>query len=334
MVLEVKIIGACLPSMTDSTSYYRGLGPLGQMCKESNLVVHVLDRYNWATLRQLSCLFMLRPFNKNHVEIFEEAKFNNIPVWIDYDDLLMDMPMSNPSYFTYQKKNTKAQIDFMVKNADVVTVSTQFLAQSLVHLNQNIVVLPNGVDIDAFPYRKINPAPRAKSFFWRGSPTHHKDVWSYADEIVSASEELQDWKFHFIADSLWFLTERMRDEQCYVMEGLPIERYHAHIWRINPSACIVPLHDHPFNRSKSNIAYLEAAFSGAMAIGPDWEEWRHPGVLLYTDQKSFREAMMVVARGEIDVQKINLEAWSYICENFDVKKINVRRRQVFERLIM
>lgn len=330
----MKVIGTALPSTTDAISYYRGLGPLMSMVRDQNIMVHNLDKFNWASLRQLSCLFMQRPYLKNHVEVFNECKYNNIPVWLDYDDLLTDMPTSNPNWFTYEKKSTKDNIEYLVSNADVVTVSTPYLGQQLLKWNENVVVLPNGVDVDAFPYRAADAGERSKTFYWRGSHTHHKDVWTYADEIVAAAEELKEWKYHFLADNLWFLTDRMRNDQCYVTEAMPIERYYAHIWRIYPSACMVPLHDHPFNRSKSNIAYLEATFAGAMTIAPDWEEWRHPGCLLYNDGKSFREAMHVIAKGDVDVRKMANEAWTYVCDNFALNKINVKRRQVFERLIM
>jgi hypothetical protein len=246
----------------------------------------------------------------------------------------MEMPTSNPSWFLYEKDQIKKNIAYMIKYADVVTVSTEFLGQKLIALNPNIVVIQNGFDMDMFPYRSHNAGERTKSFFWRGSPTHHKDVMTFADEVVAAAEELPDWKFHFIADNLWFLTDRMNNEQAYVMEAQTIEKYHAHIWRIKPSACFVPLHECAFNRAKSNIAYLESAFAGGVTIAPDWEEWRHPGVLLYKDQKSFHEAFRVVAKGQIDVVKQNQIAWEYIGDNFSLNKMNQRRRQVFERLVM
>lgn len=330
----MKVIGTALPSTTDAISYYRGLGPLMSMARDQNIMVHNLTQFNWASLRQLSCLFMQRPYTKNHVDIFTECKYNNVPVWLDYDDLLTNMPTANPNWITYEKNDIKKNLEYLITNADVITVSTPYLGQQLLKWNKNVVVLPNGIDIDAFPYRTADCGERAKAFYWRGSHTHHKDVWTYADEIVAAAEEFKDWKFHFMADNLWFLTDRMRHEQTYIVDALPIERYFAHLWRVAASCCIVPLHDHPFNRSKSNIAYLEAVFSGAMAIVPDWEEWRHPGALLYNDNKSFLEAFKVIATGQVDVRKMSNDAWVYICDNFALNKINVKRRQVFERLIM
>lgn len=330
----MRIIGMCLPSATDTTSFYRGVGPLATMAKKSNILVNHMTQYDWSTLRQMSALFMLRPYTANHIEIFAQAKMNNIPVWVDYDDLLTDMPTSNPSYFTYDKASVRKNIEYLIANADVVTVSTTFLAQKWVHLNPNMVVLPNALDLDMLPYRERNAGKRGNTFYWRGSRTHHKDVWMFTEEILRAAEASPDWKFHFLADNLWFLTDRMKHEQAIVMDGMQIEKYYAHIWSVAAAACIVPLHDCPFNKSKSNIAYLEAIFAGGVAIAPDWEEWRHPGALLYKDAKGFENAMSVVARGEVDVEKMNQEAWAYVCDNFSLDKINTKRRQVFERLIM
>lgn len=330
----MRILGVCLPNSLDTVSYYRGLGPLGTMAKGSDIIIHQVESFNWASLRQLSCLFMQRPYNNNHMDIFEEAKINNVPVWVDYDDLLTEMPMSNPAWFQYEKTNVKKNIEKIIEYADVVTVSTRFLGGKFIHLNKNIVVLPNACDLKMFPYREKDAGERAKAFYWRGSNTHHKDVWSYADEIVASAEEFSEWKYHFLADNLWFLTERMKDDQCYVMEAQKIESYYAHIWRIAPSACMVPLHECSFNRSKSNIAYIEAAFAGAVTIAPDWEEWRNPGTLVYNDKKSFYEAIRAVGKGQVDVKKMGQQAWEYVSESLSLEKINVKRRQVFERLTM
>lgn len=332
----LRVIAAQLPARTDAISYYRGLGPLNKMAKENNMLVHQLSSYSWATLGQVSALFMQRPYTKNDKDIFVEAAVNRVPIWLDYDDLLSDIPTSNPCYFEYQKPEVKENIVFMIKAANVVTVSTQFLARQIVHLNPNVVVLPNAFDVDAVPYRDVDKdcGERSKMIYWRGSRTHHKDVWTYKKEILAAAQESKEWKYHFIGDNLWFLTDEMDNEQAIVADVMQIEKFFMHLWRIAPSACIVPLHDCKFNRAKSNIAYLEASMAGAVTIAPAWEEWSHPGIIQYKDNQQFLEAIRLVTSGEIDVRKSSNEAWAYVKQHMSLSKANVKRRQVFERILM
>ena len=62
---------------------------------------------------------------------------------------------------------------------------------------------------------------------------------------------------------------------------------------ISPKYSVFPLVDTPFNRAKSNIAYLEAIMCGAIIVAPDWQEWRHPGVINYTDDFKEKVGYMV-----------------------------------------
>ncbi len=100
-----------------------------------------------------------------------------------------------------------------------------------------------------------------------------------------------------------------------------------------PSAMIFPLHEHPFNRCKSNIAWLEATFAGAACIAPDWAEWRHPGVLNYTDEHSFSDQMNSVMRGDVDVEDLARTSWAYIQDNLTLEKVNKLRWQVVTSLL-
>jgi hypothetical protein len=57
---------------------------------------------------------------------------------------------------------------------------------------------------------------------------------------------------------------------------------------IKPKINVVPLHDNPFNLGKSNIAWLEATYAGAVTLAPDTPEWRKAGVTNYKDEADFK----------------------------------------------
>ena len=98
-----------------------------------------------------------------------------------------------------------------------------------------------------------------------------------------------------------------------------------------PSCLHVPLHDNPFNRAKSNIAWIEGSYAGAVCVVPAW--WNVPGALSYTDGPSYYEAIKSVIKGEVDKKKLNAEAWEFIMDTLPLSKVNVERLQIINSLI-
>lgn len=321
-------LGTHIPNMTDATSLYRAMGPIANMrIQYPDLTTHHLHKYNWATLAELDVLFMQRPYTIDEVGIMEMAKDDGIPVWIDYDDLLLNVPTDNPAYFLYSAAEKVKNMRFLIENADHVTVSTPELKTQIQKLNKNITVIPNAIDMRYFSYRK-EPPKRMRRVAWRGSKTHHRDVFTYCQMIHAKHMEHKAWEWHFIGDNLWFLTDNMVHERTMVVRPLEWPEYFRHMWQIAPAVMMVPLHEHPFNWCKSNIAWLEAAFAGAVTIAPDWGEWQRPGILNFKNETEFGEQLEKVLAGGLDVTAMAKDAWDYIQDNLTLEKVNRVRLEV------
>lgn len=312
-----------IPNMIDASSWYRSMGPLADMRRQMpELTTHHLAKYSWATLAECDAVFLQRPYTHEEVSIIEIAKDVGVPVWVDYDDLLLKLPTDNPGYFLYEthKKNIVSCIQY----ADHVTVSTPELKRFLDKFNKNVTVIPNAIDMRYFKYR-TQPPKRTSRMVWRGSKTHHRDVFTYCQTIFSKHSQYEKWEFQFIGDNLWFLTDNMAHQRTIVMPGKEWPDYFRHIWKIAPAAMLAPLHEHEFNWCKSNIAWLEGSFAGAVTIAPDWEEWQRPGVLTFKNENEFGSQMDKVLSGSINVDKMAKDAWDFIQENLTLQKVNKLR---------
>lgn len=327
---------ACdIPVLHDVTSLYRALGPLAHLRRiDERISNHHLALWHWGTIADHDLVFMQRPYTDDHVGRMEIAKDLGVPVWIDYDDMLWEVPTDNPTYFNYNSQGKLRNLGFLLKNADHVSVSTEFLAKSVRKVNPNVTVIPNALNTHFKLFKERSaPAKRNKAISWRGSRTHHRDVFSFCQTIMDRSQHQKDWNWHFIGDNLWLVTDNMNHKSTFVHEPMDWDAYHKFLCKLAPAAMIVPLSDSPFNRAKSNIAWLEAAFAGAVAIGPDWEEWDHPGVLQYNGEVQFGQRLDAVFRGEVDVVKEAAAAWEYIQEHFTIERTNKLRLQIVESLI-
>lgn len=322
-----------IPNQSDATSFYRGAGPLGYLQRNySDINCKPATRVGWAELVGINVVFMQRPYSQQHKTVVEMANDLNIPVWIDYDDDLFCVPRDNPSFDLYAKKETQKTIAEMIALSDLVTVSTHQLKVNILKLNDNIHVVPNAIDEQCF--HQFTPKERKAIFTWRGSDTHVKDISTYAPEIREAVTENDKWMYLFIGHRPWYLGELDKNRFMY-QPPMDIVEYFKGLKNIQPTSMMVPLADNEFNKCKSNIAWLEAVWSGALAICPDWPEWKKPGAIPYINPKDFKQAIDDV-KGMSD-NRINKEvrrAQEYAMEHFSQRVVSQKRYSLIKQLIM
>ena len=333
--MRANILFIC-PNPDDATSWYRGYGPFGALRRKFpkiNLITGA-SRFTWSLFQMTDITFMQRPYSANHLQIAKMAKDNNNKLWLDYDDDLFTVPQDNPAHGIYNSEKTQKDIATIIAMADVVTVSTQFLKRKLERLNKNIIVINNAFNDNIL--KLFDPKPfksRPKFFNWRGSKTHHRDILVNGEAILSCAEKSlkKKWKWHWTGYNPWYITEGFKEGQVTVTEPLGVVEYHKFIKTIQPTCQIVPLADNKFNRSKSNIAWIEATYSGALTIAPDWEEWRKPGVLTYSDVAGFEHQMeFMMSMSESEFNNRLSSSSEEINENYLLSKINQKRIEVLE----
>ena len=325
-----------IPNIDDDTSFYRAIGPLSDLrTRSTNIIYESFLSHSWATCSMTDAPFMQRPYLDQHFTKFSVYKTNIAkPVWLDYDDDLFNVPVDNPTYRVYKKVNHKKNVQRMLERADVVTVSTIHLANEYSKFKANVVLAPNAFNSHIIP-KMGEWKERQNIIAWRGSDTHMRDLMEFRDEIIAVqnSKECDDWIFHYIGCNPWYITNHTPHEKTFYCEAMDPMEYHKFIFEIAPAAFFVPLHDSIFNRSKSNIAWIEASFAGSACIAPDWEEWRKPGCLLYKDKAGLKKLILDVVTGAIDTRKHAKQSWDYIQNNLTTAHVNSVRQKVIASVL-
>lgn len=336
------------PNPTDATSFYRGYGPLGHLQRwVPDVFFRTVDRFSWASLAFGEAVFMQRPFQSIHVQAAEMTIANKRPLWIDYDDDLLNVPIANPAYAIYRDAQRQKNVLKVTQLADIVTVSTQDLKRKLdpirekAHKESNLgprmpcIVVPNALDECIIQRPKLNEK-RNPILAWRGSSTHDEDMDIYTQHLVILAQKHPNWFFNLIGQPYWKTIKALAlvmGDRLILTESVDVITYMEYLCNLQPAIACVPLADNQFNRSKSNIAHLEFSAAGAAVVAPAWEEWQKPGVLCYNSKAQFGAQLDDLMSGKIDCRKKTEESWQYIEANQTLATVNKLRIGIIEWLM-
>jgi len=355
-----------VPGRNDATSWYRGLGPLFTLNSQVDWLDIVFMRdFDWTAMKLIDVLFMQRPASTDEQTIAKLARQHGRALWVDYDDDLTAVPMENFScYGLYMNDAVQGAIRNIIRLASVVSVTTPYLRDRLANEAgvdpRKFIVIPNAID-DTLPDAnartvRVQDEKKPRLLFWRGSVTHHRDLFEEHAALIAASERLADkpdWKMAFMGYSPWHIAEhwnKRRVEHVPASADAPklngpimykdtgIAEFYQVIKQERIRAFLFPLHDNHLNRAKSNNAWIEAAYAGAVTIAPNWPEWQKPGVITYgpgptahwpTFQKAVGEVM------EVTDQQASAWAyagWAYVYDHLRLSRVNKLRADLLKNL--
>lgn len=307
---KIRILSV-IPNRNDATSFYRSIGPLTELTRRDNINVEVMEpsSVTWAVVAA-SCdiLFLQRPYREEHMVMIDLAKIQGKPVWVDYDDDLFSVPQSNPAHAVYSQDSIRKNIATMIARADVVTVSTEPLKNTLQSaptgpLAKKCEIIRNALPMHIIPPPKELTNKRNKLFCWRGSATHNEDVELWMTDIIKAASEFSDHTFYFQGEVPWRLKKNATKNMQFA-KSIDILEYFQVLGHVQPKAMIVPLANNSFNESKSDIARLEGLWAGALCVGPMMTEWDQSSTFKYDfKQGSLYEQIKKIA--EMDDSTLN-----------------------------
>lgn len=317
------------PNPLDGVSFYRQWGPLSQLHDRVHAVQFPNDpaqisHWTWY-LNYDICLFS-RPHRLQDLAFMEECKKWGLPVWLDYDDALLQIPDDNPVAETFNSDHSKGIIAKCLELSDVITVSSkvqkiQFEKAGL----KKVHLIPNALDDRFLPYAKeFNPKGRIA---WRGSESHLRDLLFYQEPIreMARKTETLFWGIYpsFLNNPRDVKFEKTRNQIDFIRK----------FTEYNPKILMVPLVDHFFNRVKSNLAWLDGTLSGSVCLVPESLEWEEPGQFRYRmgDISDFRYKLMkLLDMPDQSLREMHAESWVFIRKNLMLSKINLLRLQIIE----
>ena len=322
------------PDRGHTCSFYRSGGVAKDLRNKlgANYIIDVMSwpdmPTDWQAISNYDLVMMQRPYMGSMLDFAKRIKSMNIPLWLDYDDNLFTVATENRAWPIFSDLTVQANVKTFLKLADVITVTNEDLKQYYLEYNSNIIVIPNAFNDIIFKVDRV-VAERENTILWRGSDTHIYDIMNYAPAITTCTKQHPEYEFTYVGYYPWFLAG---EKNVNFIKPMEVIDYFHYTNNVHAKAVQVPLVDNNFNRCKSNIAFIEASYWGAVAIIPEW--WGDiPGTLQYNDQESYYEALRKVTEDEVNVKEMNELAWSYIKENLLLSKVNNLRVDLIHNIL-
>ncbi len=286
-----------------------------------------------------------REFPRNlpvYEKIHQIANDHYIPIIYDLDDLLFNLPETHPERQAMDYTAALLPMLSALMQADLVTVSTGKLRETLLDFNENIQVLPNYLDDNLWRFKEPHkPGVDGKPVIigYMGSASHTPDLEMIAPVLL-------DLLGHYgerLLVRIWGteLPEALRDHPQVSWTPAPTNNYRefaAYFQQEQADIFVAPLADNLFNRCKSGLKYLEYSalgtpgvysnldgYAGLITDGEDGflaespAEWKENLVRLI-EEPALREQMGAKARHTVEAGWLlskNIASWKDI---FKVKE--------------
>lgn len=300
----------CSPNSSDATSFYRARGPITYLCRQHDDIQHsYLQNYlkaSWDDLLPHDVIFVQRPSTEKEFNFILIAKRLGKKVWLDYDDLLTDIPPSNPVF--HVNPDCAKWVYECCSVADLITVTTQPIKNKLLHSGcKNIHVVKNAHNDFILPMNLAQKDGQLKQpkIVWRGGITHEMDIFDYRNDMRQIIDTYP--AVRMFGNISTYIKRDLGIMDKMNIPGMPLEEYFNYLCNYNPTFVVVPLENTEFNQAKSNIAAIEALFSGAICIVPTgFSEFANTSV--NSEKGEFVETIEVIISSDFhSIRKNQLE---------------------------
>lgn len=272
----------------------------------------------------------------------------------DNDDT-MNLDISDPFYgldekgFAQNKRKLNNVINNFVINADLVTCSTEFLAEEYRKINPKVAVLPNYIDPSDWETPLRNEGEKVRVGIV-GSTAYHGDF----DQIKDVLRKLDaDPKIQLVLMGLMKKTTvnpkfaEVHKKELAFWESLKnlewtnwveMTEYFTALNELKLDIMLIPRRESYFNKAKSNLKFLEAGMLEIPVIASSFENAPYEEItsgnngILIKDDKDWLEAIYSLVNDKEKRRAMGKEAYNYVLTNFNINNNYQKWAEAYQQL--
>jgi tetratricopeptide (TPR) repeat protein len=264
---EVLIVQIEPPQNTDGGDYYyRTHAPGVAMTQQEGVYVINLTnehRNKFEVLEQADVLILKNICDPDFLPLINKRKQQGkLTIYEIADDLAAIQPW-NPVYFFYQDKENLDLVYRLANLCDALQVTCPELDRLYGHLNRKSRVFPNQISHVPAERPFIDKEPTIIG--WAGSHGHLEDIEEIAPSLINWINGQPNACLHLMcSEPIWNLFDTLPLEKKNHIPTGSIDDYYRFLSGIDIG--LGPLKDTPFNRSRSDVKFLEYAVSGVVPV--------------------------------------------------------------------
>lgn len=251
------------------------------------IVVEREELYKGQSLPGAHVAIFSRPHNWDMMNIYKE---NGALVIADIDDDFWTIPREHVAYnfIGPGNKETMGHMEKSLQAADIITVSTEVLADRMSRFGHPVSVIHNGWD-DTNQNWHLKKASLAKPIIigWAGTITHREDFKQVVTPLVELVRKYPDVGVLIGSDyDIYKSLYKIPESNKWFIPMLPYQLYptifrYIDIW-------LAPLVLNTFNEAKSDIKLLEGSVRGIPSVvspAPAYTKWNHGTLFARSEQE-------------------------------------------------
>jgi len=305
-------------------------------------------------------LVFTRLYHADPFKLLYRARAMGKKVVYEIDDNIWTILPVNPVEPVFNQKTVQKMIEGLIEEADLVTTTTDYLANVLRKFNKNVWICPNAIDRNIYKERERKNSELRIG--WSGSVTHFDDLLLIIDVIIDLQKkynfkfilegltgypllsEIASWNFlrkrgwrpelnTFFDKALLFWDKLQKINYVHIPFYIPF-LYPQILRDLDIDIGLAPLLNNEFNRSKSCIKFSEYAASGMVTLASDVlpynKEVNYLAQNTYKDW--YRKLEKLIADKEFR-EKILKEQQDFVFKNRDIKIVGDVWEKIFKSLI-
>lgn len=257
---------------------------------------------------------------------------------VDLDDY-WEIPYNHPLYKTWLQDDRAKALQENIRIADLVLVTTQFLASQVNTLNFNVFVVPNCLEEQPI---KTSTDPKVR-FMYTGGHTHTADLELLEGRfkrIGTDSYIKKNGVFIFTGyDESPYMSNARRifklTESYGMRHLLPLDEYMTNY--DHADVVLVPLVDNKFNNCKSELKIIEAGMKGLPCIvsrvKPYTELEGFPGILWVDKPQDWLEHIRFCINSKSSLENAGHLLREYITKHFNLAHWNIVRYELIKSIL-